>query len=208
MPYADFRKNQILVSLYERPQVPAEQEGEPEVSPGGRRIPPRLDKLLHRFPWLRRHPHPMLSHFPIVFMLSASFFSVLYVITGDQAFDDTAFYCLVGGLLTMPPAVVSGLFTHWLNFPGEMHKTVDIEIGLSYAVMTIAGVCFFWRWQNPRVLDDLNCINLLYFILVLSLTPLVMANGYFGGMVTFPLEEEAPKTFGMKESQEGAGPRA
>jgi uncharacterized membrane protein len=189
MPFANFR-NRVLASLYDRPQVPA--EGDPGDPPGDRKIPPRLESLLNRFPWLRRHPHPMLSHFPIVFMLSASFFSALYVVTGDQSFDDTAFYCLGGGLLTMPPAVASGLFTHWLNFPGELHQTVDIEIGLSYAVMTIAGICFFWRWLNPRVLDDLNGINFLYFILVLSLAPLVTANGYFGGMVTFPLEEEAP----------------
>ncbi len=38
------------------------------------------------FPWLRRRPHPMLSHFPIVFLLSASFFSLLFVITGNRAF--------------------------------------------------------------------------------------------------------------------------
>jgi uncharacterized membrane protein len=134
----------------------------------------------------------MLSHFPIVFMLSVSFFSLLFVITGDKSFDDTAFYCLGGGLVTMPLAVASGLFTHWLNFPGGLHKTVHIEIGLSFAVMSIAGVAFGWRWLDPQVLDDLSGINLLYFVLVLALTPLVTANGYFGGMVTFPLEEEVP----------------
>jgi uncharacterized membrane protein len=134
----------------------------------------------------------MLSHFPIVFMLSATFFSVLFVITGDESFDDTAFYCLGAGLATMPLAVATGLFTHWLNFPGGLHKTVHIEIGLSLAVMAIAGVAFFWRWLNPHVLDDLNGTNVVYFLLVLSLTPLVTANGYFGGMVTFPLEEQVP----------------
>jgi uncharacterized membrane protein len=133
----------------------------------------------------------MVSHFPIVFMLSASFFSVLFVITGDKSFDDTAFYCLGAGLVTMPLAVATGLFTHWLNFPGGMHQTVHIEIGLSYAVMSIAGVAFFWRWFNPHVLDDLNGINVIYILLVLSLAPLVTANGYFGGMVTFPIEDEA-----------------
>lgn len=132
----------------------------------------------------------MLSHFPIVFMLSASFFSLLFVITGNKSFDDTAFYCLGGGLLSMPPAVISGLFTHWLNFPGGMHRTVEIEIGLSFAVMIIATVAFVWRWLAPDVLENLSVISVLYFILVLALTPLVTANGYFGGMVTFPLEGE------------------
>jgi uncharacterized membrane protein len=143
----------------------------------------------------------MLSHFPIVFMLSASFFSLLYVITGDASFDDTAFYCLGAGLVTMPLAVVSGLFTHWLNFPGGLHQTVNIEVGLSFAIMTIAGVTFFWHWLNPHVLDNLGGSNVLYFLLVLSLAPLVTANGYFGGMVTFPLEEEPPPPAGMQNKE-------
>lgn len=176
----------ISASSYSRPQDP----GQPQP---GRQLPPGLERLLNRFPWLWRHPHPMLSHFPIVFMLSATFFSVLFVITGDKSFDDTAFYCLGAGLATMPLAAATGLFTHWLNFPGGLHKTVNIEIGLSFAVLTIAGGAFFWRWLDPDVLANLTGINFIYFLMVLSLTPLVTANGYFGGMVTFPLEEE-PRT--------------
>jgi uncharacterized membrane protein len=155
-----------------------------------RQLPPFLVKFFQRYPALRRRPHAMLAHFPIVFLLSAGFFSLLSVITGNRAFDDTAFYCLGAGLITMVPTVASGLFTHWLNFPGELHKTVHIEKALSYAVTTIAAITFIWRWLNPRVLEHLAGVNLLYFFLVLALTPLVTANGYFGGMVTFPLEEE------------------
>jgi uncharacterized membrane protein len=158
----------------------------------GPELPPWLARLLERAPHLRRRPHAMLAHFPIVFMLSAPFFSILYLVTGNRSFDDTAFYCLGGGLLTMPPAVASGLFTHWLNFPGSLHQTVHIEKALSYSVIAIAAAAFVWRWLNPYVLDDLSGINLIYLFLVLSLAPLVTANGYFGGMVTFPLEEEEP----------------
>lgn len=141
----------------------------------------------------------MLSHFPIVFMLSATFFSVLFVITGDKSFDDTAFYCLGAGLLTMPLAVATGLFTHWLNFPGSLHKTVHIEKALSYSVLAVSTAAFVWRWLNPNVLANLTGTNFIYFLMVLSLTPLVTANGYFGGMVTFPLEEvEPPTTAGKK----------
>jgi uncharacterized membrane protein len=153
-------------------------------------LPPALARLLERFPQLRRRPHALLAHFPIVFLLSATFFSVLFLLTGHRSFDDTAFYCLGGGLLTMPPTVATGLFTHWLNFPGSLHRTVHLEKALSYSVMGIVAAAFVWRWLNPDVLKDLTGVNFIYFFLVLSLTPLVTANGYFGGMVTFPLEEE------------------
>jgi len=155
-------------------------------------LPPALARLLERFPQLRRRPHAMLAHFPIVFLLSATCFSLLFRLTGNRAFDDTAFYCLGGGLLTLPPTVATGLFTLWLNYPGGVDRTVRLEKALSYAVMFIAATAFLWRWLDPRVLIDLSGVNLIYFFLVLSLTPLVTANGYFGGMLTFPLEEAVP----------------
>jgi uncharacterized membrane protein len=158
----------------------------------GPELPPALARLLERFPQLRRRPHPMLAHFPTVFLLGATFFSLLFVLTGDRAFDDTAFYCLGGGLLTLPATAATGLFTHWLNFYGGADQTVRLEKALSAALMVIAAAAWMWRWLNPRVLMDLAGVNLIYLFLVLSLTPLVTANGYFGGMVTFPLEEEAP----------------
>jgi uncharacterized membrane protein len=146
-------------------------------------------KLLERFPQLKRRPHAMLAHFPIVFLLSATSFSLLFRFTGNRAFDDTAFYCLGGGLLTLPPTVATGLITQWLNFAGNADPTVRLEKVLSGAEIMITAVAFVWRWLNPLVLTDLSGVNLIYFFLVLSLTPLVTASGYFGGMLTFPLEE-------------------
>jgi len=171
-----------------KPNHKAGYPGSP--APDYPQLPPALARLLDRFPKLKRRPHPMLAHFPIVFLLSATFFSLLYVITGDRPFDDTAFYCLGGGLLTLPPTIATGLFTLWLNFSGGADKTARLEKTLSCWVMLIAAAAFVWRWLNPFVLTDLSGVNLIYFFLVLSLTPLVTANGYFGGMLTFPLEEE------------------
>ncbi len=168
-----------------------------------RPLPPFLARVFARYPGLRRRPHPMLAHFPIVFMLSAGFFSLLSVITGRRAFDDTAFYCLGAGLLTMVPTVATGLFTHWLNYPGGADRTVRLEKRLSYSVLVIAAVAFVWHWLNPRVLDHLAGPGLLYLLLVLALTPLVTANGYLGGMLTFPLEAEIAPPGRPDRSQEG-----
>ena len=140
----------------------------------------------------------MLAHFPIVFLLSAGFFSLLFVITGERAFDDTAFYCLGAGWLAMFPTVATGLFTLWLNYPGGADKTVQLEKRLSYSVMVMGAAALAWRGLNPYVLDDLAGVNFLYLLLVLALTPLVTANGYFGGMLTFPLEEEGPASGALK----------
>ena len=46
-----------------------------------REIPRPIDWLITRFPFFRRHPHPMTVHFPIVFMFSTTVFNLLYLIT-------------------------------------------------------------------------------------------------------------------------------
>ncbi len=141
----------------DQPSHPGVKAGYPESpAPDYPQLPPALARLLDRFPNLKRRPHPMLAHFPIVFLLSATFFSLLYVITGDRSFDATAFYCLGGALLTLPPTIATGLFTHWLNFYGGADRTVHIEKRLSYSVIVIAAAAFIWRWLNPLVLTDLQ----------------------------------------------------
>jgi predicted heme/steroid binding protein len=59
-------------------------------------LPKHLEVLLERFPFLRRHPHPMLVHFPIAFTVSPALFYLLYLITNVNAFYMTAYY-LPGG---------------------------------------------------------------------------------------------------------------
>jgi len=177
------------------PQVPVAGEG-PRTAAAApadlyqRQLPPWLSQALTRFPFFKRHPHPLLAHFPIVYMLATTFFSLLYLVTGNQSFDATAFYCLAAGVLFLPPAIVTGLFTHWLNFPGEADNAINLEKRFSYALLAAAAGALLWRWLNPAVLHDLSGLNIIYFLLIVALTPLVTATSYFGGMLTFPLEDE------------------
>lgn len=64
--------------------------------------PEILSRLLSRFPVLRRHPHPMTVHFPIVFMFSAAMFTLLYLLTGIRGFEVTAVNCLGAGSSSRP----------------------------------------------------------------------------------------------------------
>jgi uncharacterized membrane protein len=153
----------------------------------GRPLPPWLAGLVARYPRLRRHPHPALSHFPIVFMLAASFFSVLYLLTGVPSFDTTAFHCLGGGVLSTPAAIATGVMTQRLNYP-DPNPTLTLEKRLSYLLWAMVSAAFVWRWLDPEVLRDLQGLNFIYLLLVLAVTPLVTLISFFGGMLTFPLE--------------------
>ena len=50
-----------------------------------RSLPEPFERLLDRFPALRRHPHPMIVHFPIVFMMATAGFALLFLVTGDRS---------------------------------------------------------------------------------------------------------------------------
>ena len=153
-------------------------------------MPEMLARLLQRFPILRRHPHPMTVHFPIVFMLSATLFTILQLITGIASFGTTALHCLGAGLLFMPVVILTGLYTWWLNYMARPITPVKIKIIISLVLLVTAVIAFVWRFQSPEVLHSFSGLNLLYFLLILALTPLVIIIGWFGANLTFPIEKE------------------
>ena len=165
--------------------------GEPAVKDlgPGRPPPPWVAKLVERYPRLRRYPHPAIIHFPIVFMLAASLFSILYLLTREASFETTAFHCLGGGVLATPAAIATGVMTRRLNYP-DPNPTLTLETRLSYLLWAMVSAAFVWRLLNPEVLRDLHGLNFIYMLLVLAVTPLVTIISFFGGMLTFPLERE------------------
>ena len=155
-----------------------------------RKMPRIVAWLLETNPFFRRHPHPMTVHFPIVFFLANPFFNVLYIITGNKSFETTAFHCLAGGILFGIIAMSTGLFTWWYNYMARMMKPIAIKIPLSLALLVVAIILFFWRLNDPEVMDGVQSGNLLYLLLVLALVPMVSIVGWFGATMTFPIEKK------------------
>jgi len=152
-----------------------------------RPMPKSLSRLLSRFPLLRRHPHPMVVHFPIVFMYSATLFNLLFLITGTRPFEVTALHCLGGGILFTPVAILTGLFTWWLNYSGRPMRPVTIKFWFSLLLLVVSVITFIWRIMVPDVLILLTGSGFLYLLLVLSFIPLVTVIGWYGAKMTFPL---------------------
>jgi uncharacterized membrane protein len=168
------------------PQVGILKEEEvPEIQ-----IPKAVAWLLEANPFFRRHPHPMTVHFPIVFMLSNPVFNFLYLTTGIKSFETTALHCLGGGILFIVVAMVTGFFTWWYNYMGKMLKPVAIKIPLSITMLLLAIAVFVWRISDPHVLNNIQGINILYLVFVISFIPLVSIIGWYGATMTFPIEKE------------------
>jgi len=171
--------------LLRYPQVGVLKEGKsPE-----RAMPARLENLLKKYPILRRHPHPMVVHFPIVFMFSALLFNFLYLLSGHRPFEVTALHCLGGGVLFTPLGIVTGFFTWWLNYLAKPIRGVKIKISCSLILLAAALSALIWRLVSPEVLVSFHGSSLIYLALIFSLPVLVTIIGWYGAKMTFPIEE-------------------
>jgi len=156
----------------------------------GRSMPKWLGGLLDRFPVLRRHPHPMVVHFPIVFSIAPTLFILLFLVTGYRPFEATALHSLGGGILFTPVAILTGYLTWWLNYLSKPMRPVTIKIRFSTLLWGFSILAFIYRVLNPEILLSFSGGSILYLLLVFSLIPIVTVIGWFGAALTFPLEKK------------------
>ena len=152
------------------------------------KVPASLAWLLEKYPFLKRHPHPMTVHFPIVFTFSTAVFNILYLITGNKSFELTALHCLAGGILFTVIGIATGLYTWWLNYLSQPMRAVRIKIPLTFTLLATQIVIFIWRISDPNVLASVQGASILYLLLVLALIPMITVVGWFGASMTFPTD--------------------
>jgi predicted heme/steroid binding protein/uncharacterized membrane protein len=152
-------------------------------------IPRPLAWLLGKVPMLRRHPHPMTVHFPIVFAFSTTIFNILYLVIGNKSLEITALHCMGAGILFTAVAIATGLYTWWLNYMAKPLKAVKVKLPLSITLFVTQIIAFVWRLNVPDVIDSIQGINIIYLLLVLSFFPMVVVIGWFGAFLTFPVEK-------------------
>jgi len=172
-----------------------QQQPTQDVVPGA--LPAWLERFLARYPFFQRHPHPMTVHFPIVFMMFAPLFTLLYLATGLSGFEFTAVNCLAAGLLFCLVVIPTGFFTWWVNYMARPLRPVTIKIVVSLIMFVDGLAALIWRLADPTVVIHLAGLNLLYLVLVLLLLPMIVVVASYGAILTFPLHkgdgQEPPK---------------
>ena len=132
----------------------------------------------------------MTVHFPIVFMLSATLFNFLYLITGIDSFETTALHCLGAGVVFTPLVMATGLYTWWLNYMAKLITPIQIKIAVSIVLFITSLIAFTWRIAVPDILRSFTALSAIYFLLILALTPLVVIIGWYGANLSFPIERD------------------
>jgi predicted heme/steroid binding protein/uncharacterized membrane protein len=162
------------------PQVGVLKKGPPEEL---KHLPPRIQNLLQKFPMVRRHPHPMVVHFPIALLMASSLFVLLYLIFKHPPFEITSFYLLVLGAIASPFAMATGLFTWWVNYRLKATHFIKRKIQFSILLLIFEIILILWP-SSPSPIS-----HPIYFIMMVILTPIVSILGYYGGQMTFPAEQ-------------------
>jgi predicted heme/steroid binding protein/uncharacterized membrane protein len=167
--------------VFERyPQVGVLKKGAPEEL---KHLSPGLLAFLQKFPMLKRHPHPMVVHFPIAFLMASSLFVFLHLIFKNPSFENTSFNLLVLGAIASPFAMATGFLTWWINYRLKVTPFVKKKIQFSILLLIFEVILILWRSFSSQI------SNPIYFIMVVSLTPIVSILGYYGGQMTFPSEQ-------------------
>jgi len=146
-----------------------------------------VEHFLDAHPFFRRHPHPMTVHFPIVFLIFAPVFTLLFLITRLPGFEWTAFNCLAAGLLFCLVVIPTGLFTWWVNYDARPMVTVTIKIFVSLCMFADGVSVLIWRLLDPQVVLRHAGPSVPYLILDFLLLPMVIVVAWFGATLTFPL---------------------
>ncbi len=145
-------------------------------------LPAVIQNLLQKFPMAKRHPHPMVVHFPLAFLMASSLFVLLHLLFKNASFEITSFHLLILGAISSPFAMATGLFTWWVNYRLKLTLFVKRKIQFSVLLLIFEIVLILWRGFQPQLSSP------IYFILMILLTPIVGLLGYYGGQMTFPAE--------------------
>jgi predicted heme/steroid binding protein/uncharacterized membrane protein len=146
-------------------------------------LPSVLQNFLRRFPMARRHPHPMMVHFPIALLMASSVFVLLYLLFKNPSFEITSVYLLILGAIASPLAMATGLLTWWINYRLKLTFFVKRKIQFSILLLMFEIILILWRNSQSQL------SNSIYFIMMVLLTPIVSLLGYYGGQMTFPTEK-------------------
>lgn len=166
--------------LQRYPQVGLLQKGTPEEL---KHLPAILQSILQKFPMARRHPHPMVVHFPIAFLMASSLFYFLYLLFLYPSLKTTSTHLFILGSISTPFAIATGFLTWWINYRLKLTLFIKWKILLSAFLLGIEVILIlFW-------IGEVEFSHLLYLVLILLATPVVTLLGYFGGQMTFPAEK-------------------
>lgn len=123
------------------------------------------------------HPHPVAVHFPIALGVVTAVFLVLYLVTGNTAFETSSYYVLWAALVMTPLAMLSGAVSWRFNYGRTLDARFKAKIGLSIVLLIVEAIALALRTANPTALVKCESVGWTYALAVIVVLPLVATLG-------------------------------
>lgn len=151
-------------------------------------IPEWLNRFMETYPFFKRHPHPMVVHFPMAFFITAPLFLAwYYLISPAQGLIDAIFYLYVLGIMSLPVAIATGLLTWSVNYSGKANPIIIRKTIFSFVLLTLDLVVLTALITKPAILQNPSGKEWVIPILIFLGLPLSSIIGEHGGKLVFPV---------------------
>ncbi|MFZ5515070.1 MAG: cytochrome b5 domain-containing protein [Candidatus Zhuqueibacterota bacterium] len=149
-------------------------------------LPAWLNKFFETYPFFKRHPHPMVVHFPMTFFITATIFLLWYhLISQEQSLLDGVKYMHILGTLSLPFALITGWLSWKVNYMGKPIGNITRKIIFSLIVLIFDVVVLVSVIQNPTVLASPQGAEIALPVMVLLYLPIISYIGQQGGDLVY-----------------------
>jgi len=148
--------------------------------------PAFIVSFVQKYPFFKRHPHPMVVHFPMTFFITVALFLLFfYLINPLKPMLDSIFYLHVLGTISLPFAIFTGWLSWKINYLGKPMGHIKWKIFLSTLVLIFDVIVLVSLIQNPELLIAPQGIQLLIPVMIFSYLPIISLIGYHGGQLVY-----------------------
>jgi len=150
-------------------------------------LPKWLADFMVAYPFFKRHPHPMIVHFPMVFFIIMPLFLAWdYLVSPLASLPDMILYLHLLGTLSLPAAMFSGWLSWKVNYLGKPIPQISRKINLSVVLLVLNLVTLAALIGNRSLLAAPSGIEIAIPVLIFSYLPLVSLIGQQGGTLVYP----------------------
>ncbi len=147
--------------------------------------------------------HPAIVHFPIVLFLLSGVFGAIALFSKKEVFRDICLKCLIGGAITAPFAVVTGLLEEQSMHHTEIDPVLSLHKFNGISLMFFFQALLAWYWLRKKIPGTGE--YRAWALCLLIGCGMVLLQGYLGGKMVFekgmgvqPVEES-----GMGHGEKG-----
>jgi len=151
-------------------------------------IPGWLFAFMEAHPFFKRHPHPMVVHFPMAFFITAPLFLLwYYLISATAPLLDAILYLHILGTMSLPVAIATGWLAWKVNYFGRPNGMIQRKIVLSIILLVLDVIVLIALVVSPAVLSAPSGWAVAIPVFIIAYLPITSVIGQHGGALVFPV---------------------